>query len=314
MTSYKYLFGPLASRRLGMSLGVDLVPHKICNFNCVYCECGETTDLTTERREYIPIFRVLDELKDFFKTRPEVDYITFSGAGEPLLNKGIGGVVNFIKQNYPGYKTALLTNSAFLVKPEVRAEIMALDLIVPSLDAITKSVYQKINRCDLSQTPDPISIIESLVSFRQEFKGQMWLEIFIVPGVNDSLQELDLLSKAAERIKPDKVQINGLDRPGTEDWVRPMLPEEAKRVISFFKRVPVELVTKPKGRGVESGENIDRISKITALISRRPSTLEDISHTLGLSENETSDIMDALIENGSVTFTTEERGVFFRLP
>jgi wyosine [tRNA(Phe)-imidazoG37] synthetase (radical SAM superfamily) len=296
-----------------MSLGVDLVPHKVCNFNCVYCECGETTDLTTERREYIPIFRVLEELKDFFKTRPEVDYITFSGAGEPLLNKGIGGVVNFIKQNFPGYKTALLTNSAFLVHPEIRAELMAIDLIVPSLDAITKSVYSKINRCDPLSSPDPISIVEGLVEFRKEFRGMMWLEIFIVPGVNDTLQELDLLSKAAERIRPDKVQINGLDRPGTEDWVRPMLPEEAKRVLSFFKRVPIELVTKPKGKGAETLVNSDRIDTIIALVKRRPSTIADVSRTLGIGESEASAIMDTLIEDGRVVFATEERGVFFML-
>ncbi len=307
--SYKYLFGPLPSRRLGMSLGVDLVPHKVCNFNCVYCECGETTELVSERQEFVPIYKVLEELKHFFKTGPELDYITFSGSGEPLLNKGLGGVLDFIIKNYPGYKTALLTNSSLLVCESIRAEIRPLDLIVPSLDAVSKSVFAKINR-SVGQC-DPLAIVEGLVSFRKEFKGQMWLEIFIVPGINDTMQELDLLSKAAERIKPDKVQINMLDRPGTEDWVRPLTPDEVSRILSFFKRIPVEVVSSRDDKRSFSCEQSEKTDLILTLVRRRPSTLSDIAQVINCSENETSAIIDDLVERGLLTFSTEERGVFF---
>ena len=310
MTSYHYLFGPVPSRRLGVSLGVDLVPHKICSFDCVYCECGKTTELTIKRGEYVHIYRVLEELKEFLKNRPELDYITFSGAGEPLLNKGLAGVLNYLKSNFPSYKTALLTNSSLLVKKEIRNEIRGFDLIVPSLDAVSRDVFNKINR----PLPgvNPLDIVEALCNLRLEYKGKIWLEIFIVPGINDTPQELDLLSKAAERIKPDKIHINSLDRPGTESWVRPPTSEEMSRILGFFKRVKVETVApvpmQKWKRAVIKEEVVDRV---LSLIRRRPCTSEDIAIVIGSTRDEVNTVLDALIEEKRVEFKTEERGIFF---
>ena len=141
---YKHLFGPVPSRRLGMSLGVDLVPHKVCTLNCVYCECGATTNLTTERKEYVSYNEIISELKDFFNNNSKPDYITFSGAGEPTLNIHIGKVIDFIKSNYPAIPVAVLTNGSLLNNNQVKQELLSADLILPSLDAATESALKKI--------------------------------------------------------------------------------------------------------------------------------------------------------------------------
>ena len=154
---YNYLFGPVPSRRLGISLGVDLVPHKTCSLNCIYCECGRTTNLTIERKAYVPTETVLAELKTFLEPKPKLDYITFSGAGEPTLHSGIGEIVKFLKTNFPNYKIALLTNGTLFYQPELIKEVKSIDLILPSLDAASDLVFRKLNR------PFPKLHIETMI-------------------------------------------------------------------------------------------------------------------------------------------------------
>ena len=307
---YKHLFGPVLSRRLGLSLCVDLIKHKTCCFNCVYCECGATTELTLERMEYVALYQVIDELKDFLSRKPQLDYITFSGSGEPLLNKGIGGVTKFIRQNFPGYKIALTTNSALLALPEVRQEVLSLDLILPSLDAVSREVFDRVNRPIAGM--NPLDILSGLVHLRDEFKGKIWLEIFIVPGVNDTMQELDLLSKAAERIGPDKVQINFLDRPGTETWVRPLRAQEIEKILGYFRRIKVEVIPQRATTRKAALFDDNVVHRIVALIQRRPCKAEDIAVSIGLNLHDLNKFLDALVESGRVEFVTEERGVYFR--
>ena len=141
-----YLFGPVPSRRLGISLGLDLVPHKTCSLNCIYCESGKTTNLTIERKEYIPTAVLISELTTFLKTKPKLDYITFSGAGEPTLHSDIGTIVTFIKKNYPDYQLALITNGTLFYLSKLRREVKPVDLILPSLDAVSEKTFKRINR------------------------------------------------------------------------------------------------------------------------------------------------------------------------
>src|SRR5210317_1036745 len=143
---YKHLFGPVPSRRLGISLGVDLVPHKVCTLNCIYCECGSTTLLTLDRAEYVPLSEVMDELTDYFEYSPDPDFITFSGAGEPSLHSGIGQILKFIKKLKPGIRVALITNGTLFSDPLVRKELQDVDVVLPSLDAATDAAFRKINR------------------------------------------------------------------------------------------------------------------------------------------------------------------------
>ena len=149
---YKHLFGPVPSRRLGLSLGIDPIPYKTCSFDCVYCECGATTKLTAARKEYIPVDEIISELDSFLSSNPTLDYITFSGSGEPTLNIGIGRVISYLKKNFSQYKIAVLTNSSLFSDPEVREELLLADVIMPSLDAVSENVFQKITDPQVEST------------------------------------------------------------------------------------------------------------------------------------------------------------------
>ena len=228
----QYIFGPVISRRLGLSLGIDLIPFKTCSLDCVYCECGKTNQLLIERREYVPTAEVTAELDKYLQSNPNIDYLTFSGSGEPTLHSGLGQIIDFIKENYPRYKISLLTNSTLFPQEGVIKEVKDLDLIVPSLDAVSEDIFNKINR--------PISgvraaeIVKGLESLRASFAGQLWLEIFIIPGINDHREELQLFKKALQRIRPDKIQLNSLDRLGTENWVPPVAPKDLELIAQYL--------------------------------------------------------------------------------
>ncbi|NCD13360.1 MAG: radical SAM protein, partial [Epsilonproteobacteria bacterium] len=191
---YKYLFGPVPSRRLGMSLGIDLIPKKVCSLNCVYCEVGKTTKLTVDRMEYVKYDKVIDELTHFMRTKPTIDYITFSGSGEPTLNSRIGDVLHFIKKNYPQIKTAVLTNGTLFPDPKVRNELLPADVILPSLDAASQSVFERIDRPESSIKIE--AYIQGLVDLRKAYPGKIWLEIFLLKDYNDTKEALDLLKQA----------------------------------------------------------------------------------------------------------------------
>ncbi len=307
---YKHLFGPVPSRRLGMSLGVDLVPHKVCTFNCIYCEVGRTTIHTLERKEYVPIWEVLDEISHYLSRKPELDFITFSGSGEPTLNSGIGEVVNFIKENYTDYKLALLTNSSLLWQPDVREEIQNIDLILPSLDAVSEDVFAKINNPVQGLSAE--KIVTGLVEFNKEFTGEMWLELFIVPEINDSKKELSLIKKALQQIKPTRVQLNTLDRPGTEAWVQPETEKNLNRILKYFKPLPVEIIAKFRSHGhfFSFSENVE--NQIFETIRRRPCTANDLSEMLNLPVNEINKYLKELILLKKIFSESRERGVFYR--
>jgi wyosine [tRNA(Phe)-imidazoG37] synthetase (radical SAM superfamily) len=307
---YKHLFGPVPSRRLGISLGVDLVPHKVCSLNCVYCEVGKTTNLTIQRQEYIPLNDILTELKNYLDEKPDLDYITFSGAGEPLLHNGIGKVISFIKDNYPQYKLALLTNSTLLYDKDVRNEILGIDLLLPSLDAVSEKIFKKLNRPNSKL--DNNKIIEGLIEFRRSFKGIIWLEVFIVPGLNDNETELELLNKTIIDISPDQVQLNTLDRPGTESWIEPITKNRMEKIADFFKPLPVEIIAKFQSRNIIRSYQKDVEQQIIETIKRRPCTDKDLSEMLGIHINEINKYLSELLHEGSVVSQQLERGTFFR--
>jgi wyosine [tRNA(Phe)-imidazoG37] synthetase (radical SAM superfamily) len=214
---YKYLFGPVFSRRLGRSLGVDLLPYKTCSLDCIYCECGATTDLTATTAAFVPTADVLAELDDYLKRKPDLDFVTFAGSGEPTLHAELGNIVAHIKAKHPGYKVAVLTNGTLFMRPEVRAAVMQADLLVPSLDGATARSFDIINRPEATIAVD--DVIVGLVLLRAQFRGTLILEVFIVPGVNDTEDEVRALREAALRIAPDAIQLNRLDRPGVLPWV-----------------------------------------------------------------------------------------------
>lgn len=307
---YKYLFGPVPSRRLGVSLGVDLIPYKTCSYNCIYCESGRTTKLTNKRAEYIPIKDILEELKHFLQSNPQLDYITFSGSGEPTLNSGIGEVIRFIKTEYPQYKLALLTNGSLMNDSKLQQDLLPIDLILPSLDAVESDVFKKINQPHPGIQLD--QVITGLAEFRKMFQGEMLLEVFISPGVNDGPEHLQTLKEKIHLIQPDKVQLNSLDRPGIEDWVQPATHDQLK-IIADFLQWPTEIIAKTKDRRTSQAYHTDTESGIIELIKRRPCTLEDLSETLGLHINEINKYIETLLKSQRIFSKKMERGTFFIL-
>lgn len=215
-----YLYGSLNSRRLGLSLGITLTPSKTCNFDCIYCQLGKTKDWAISRREYIPIRQVMLELRLWLENNPQeagrLNYITISGSGEPVLNEKIGELVREIKE-LTGVPVAILTNSALLSEAGVRQELLGADLIVPSLDAATQEVFEKIDRplkgIKISR------IIEGLIALRGEFGGKIWLEVMLVKGVNDDLRHIGKLKEAIDKINPDKIQLNSPVRATSEPGI-----------------------------------------------------------------------------------------------
>lgn len=311
----KYIFGPVASRRLGISLGVDLVPSKTCPLDCIYCEAGKTTVHTMERSEYIPTDEVIRQLDEVLCDKPELDYITFSGGGEPTLNSGLGRVVDFVKDNYPEYRICLLTNGCLLGDPEVVREIARVDLVIPSLDATTEEEFAIINRQASGLTVD--QMLAGLISYAKVRTSKLWLEIFIAPGLNDSDAAIARFVDITEQIHPDKVQLNTLDRPGTVKGLKASDAQNTMRFIHALENVvPVEAVgpfryrSKKLRKKIQLGEIENRIIE---LISRRPATLPDIQLALGIAIEEVKMHLEQMLKSGHISFERLPRGDFYRV-
>jgi wyosine [tRNA(Phe)-imidazoG37] synthetase (radical SAM superfamily) len=213
----KYIYGPVKSRRLNLSLGITLTPYKICTFDCVYCQLGRTTVLTRDRKEYISSGEILNELKFWLQNNSDaaknLNYITLSGSGEPTLNIKIGQLISEIKKITP-VPIAIITDSALLSDAVLRQELLGADLIIPSLDAVTPEVFNKVDRPQQDIRIE--GIIEGLVSLRKEFKGQIWLEVMLVKGINDDLRQIKKLKEVVDRINPHKIQLNSPVRMTSE--------------------------------------------------------------------------------------------------
>ena len=307
---YNYLFGPVPSRRLGISLGVDLVPMKTCTLNCMYCECGRTTNLALERKEYVPFEAVKEELTHYFSHNPRPDYVTFSGSGEPTLNSRIGDVVHFIKSQTSDIPVAVLTNGTLLFQKQACDDIRDATVVIPSLDAATERVFRKINRPHPQLKID--TIIKGLVQFRKDYSGQIWLEVFIVPGLNDTEQELTALKRAIEEIEPDRIQLNTLDRPGTVPTIHAATWKELEHVLNFWQLENAEIIAKAQERKELLSYRTDVESAILETIERRPCTLQDLSQFLGLHANELNKYLDVLEADKKIKAVKQDRGFFYQ--
>jgi wyosine [tRNA(Phe)-imidazoG37] synthetase (radical SAM superfamily) len=283
----------------------------VCSLNCVYCEVGETTKLTTERLEYVKYDKVIAELKHYMSSKPKIDFITFSGSGEPTLNSRIGEVLNFIKENYPEVKTAVLTNGTLLSDKKLRAELKPADIILPSLDAATQQVFEKINRPQAEILIE--NYIQGLVDLRKEYPGKIWLEILFIKGYNDSEDELVQLKKAILKIKPDSIQLNTLDRPGTVNDLIPLSKKELQLIIDFWNLPNVEIIASQFERTTVESYRKDVESAILETIARRPCTLDDLHHFLGIHVNEINKYLGTLETEGKIITKSSERGVFYEL-
>jgi wyosine [tRNA(Phe)-imidazoG37] synthetase (radical SAM superfamily) len=227
----KSVFGPVPSRRLGQSLGIDPMPFKTCNWNCAYCQLGRTAPFTLDRREYIPRTEILEQVQAVLESHAlgEIDWITFVGSGETCLHSELGWLINAVKQETE-IPVAVITNGSLLHLPEVRHELQAADAVLPSLDAASERLYRKINRPHRSLTLE--KLIGGLSDFRAGYQGQLWVEVMLIKGLNDGERDLQTLSAVLEDIQADEIHLLLPTRPPAEPWVEP--PDEAALQRALF--------------------------------------------------------------------------------
>jgi wyosine [tRNA(Phe)-imidazoG37] synthetase (radical SAM superfamily) len=213
----KYIYGPIKSRRLGLSLGLSLSLDKICDLDCIYCQWGSVGKTVLERKEYVKADEIIQELKTWLQNNPQdaqaLKFVTLSGLGEPTLNTCLGELIDRVKE-ITGLKIAVITNSTLLGDPAVRYGLLKADLIVPSLDAVELEIFKQIDRPHAGIKLN--EIIEGLVVLRKEFHGQIWLEIMFIAGLNDGLVHIEKLKEVIWRINPDKIQLNSPVRSTAE--------------------------------------------------------------------------------------------------
>ena len=303
----KYLYGPVPSRRLGRSLGVDIVPFKVCTLDCIYCQLGETTDKTLERKDYVPVEAVLAELKERLAQGVKADFITIGGSGEPTLNSQLGELIDDIKKitNIP---VAILTNGTLLHRQDVRADCAKADVVLPSLDAGDEQTFQKINRPHKDISIE--KLIEGLLAFRNEFAGQIWLEVFFVEGLNTGTEQIAKIKAAIERIRPDKIQLNSAVRPTAEPNVK-RLDAGKLQVIAEELGEKCEVVadTSPAqlGRDVEC-----KAENLLSMLKRRPCSLNDICSALAINRNEALKYITHFQQQGLIHSEEKNGIIFFR--
>ena len=310
MTS-KHIFGPVLSRRLGLSLGIDLVPFKTCPYDCAYCECGHTTSKTVTRQDFFPAEDVLSELRTALATRPHLDSITLAGSGEPTLARSLGPVIAIVKREFPEYTLSVLTNGSLLTNPGVRNELLPADRVIPTLTTACQKTFERILNPHPSLTID--TIIRGMEEFRARYRGALWLEVFVVPGLNTTDEELAGLRSAIGRIDPDLVQLNTVDRPPAEGWVEAASGTELERVRRALAREEIEIVGQKIPVTPAAQEKTRSTDLIRATLHRRPSTVEDLVRTTGMSGAEVAKILGALERAGQITSQRMVRGVFYSI-
>jgi len=307
---YRHLYGPVLSRRLGYSLGIDIVPYKICSLDCIYCQLGRTTKLTLERESFYPLEEIVTEIRQILTEDVPIDYLTFSGSGEPTLYHELGRLMRKIKAITP-LPLAVLTNSTLLYREDIRHDLLMADLVVPSLDAVTQEMFKAVNRPHPSL--DIETIIEGLIKFCQEYKGQLWLEVLLVKGINDSLDHLQILRDTIRRLQPDKVQLNTVIRPPTETFAHPLGNEELEKIRNYLGSKAEVVVDFPR-RDRKTAFSSEKLTKeILEIVSRRPVTIEDIHQALGYHRLEISKALKELKQANKIREINHQGRIYFEL-
>ncbi len=300
-----HIFGPVPSRRLGLSLGVDLIPFKLCTLDCVYCQVGCTTHKTLERQEYIPIDLLLGELRDRLSQGIEPDYITLSGSGEPTLNARLGDLIDGIRR-LTAIPVAIITNATLLNQETVRAECCKADLILPSLDAALDASLASINRPhpDISTA----RIIAGLEALRHAFSGKIWLEVFLIEGLNTSADNLRELKRAIERIRPDKVQLNTAVRPTAQTGIPRMTAAKMEQIAQHIGG-NCEIIA---SFDHASSAPVDRENQdILTMLRRRPCSLADICVSLGMERKNVLCELNSLLSQGHIRSEDRDAVLFY---
>jgi wyosine [tRNA(Phe)-imidazoG37] synthetase (radical SAM superfamily) len=270
------VYGPVPSRRLGFSLGVDILPFKTCTLDCVYCQLGSSSRTTVRRKAFFDPLDVLDQVRAAIASGARIDHITLSGSGEPTLNRSIGGIIRGIKK-MTDIPVAVLTNATLLTRTDVREALRAADIVVPSLDAATPGMFRRVNRPNRSLSL--FRTLNGLVEFRRRYKGEIWLEIMLVKGMNDTPPHIRKLKEAIAAIRPDKVQLNTVVRPPAEKNAGPLNAVEMEKIREAIGKGCEVVADFPKKGQTPAMKSLE--AGILAMVRRRPVTAEDITASLG---------------------------------
>lgn len=303
----KYVFGPVHSRRMGLSLGIDPVQNKVCTLDCVYCQLGATSLKTLERGVYAPVEAVLEEVRSVIAFGKKMDYITFSGTGEPTLNIDLGRMIAQIK-SMTSVPVAVITNGTLLHLKDVRDDLMHADLIVPSVDAISPQVFARINRPHAGI--DCARILDGLETFSRTYTGRLWVEVMLVQGINDTQEELQALAKYLQRLDCEKIQINTVTRPPAESdcaAVDNCVLEKARQL--FGPRSEI-IGSSPETHSLSDNE--DPCARIHALVRSHPCTIEQLCSALGLSSAQAETALQELIEQQRIEKAGHASKIFYR--
>jgi len=300
-----HVYGPVPSRRLGRSLGIDLIPLKTCTYDCLYCQLGKTTLKTTRRREWVPVEAVLTELEGHLAGEP--DYITISGSGEPTLHSGLGSLISAIKAMTPS-PVAVLTNSSLLWLPEVREALAGADLVIPSLDAGEEHLFHQVNRPHQDITFH--RMIDGLYEFRRAFSGQCWLEVLLLDGITGLPHPVEQIREIAEWIAPDRILLNTVVRPPAHPSAVPVSRDLMESFAASFEG-KAEVIG---GSRRHSRRSLSKRTpgEVLALVSRRPCTLDDLTTGLGLAPAEATRLVKELVAAGMLIGEPLGKRVYFK--
>jgi len=304
---YKYLYGPVPSRRLGRSLGIDIVPLKVCTLDCVYCQLGRSSEKTTRRREYVPIDAVIEELAGKISSGLGADFITIAGSGEPTLNSGLGKLLK-AASDITDIPLTVLTNGTLFYREDVRADCAQADVVMPSLDAGDEPTFRKINRPHRDISIE--KLVSGLCAFREEFAGRIWLEVFLVDGMNTDTEQVAKIKGLIERIRPDKIHLNTAVRPTADANVKKVAVEKLQTIAAALGdscEVIADFSARHQPRHAETTPQ-----DVFSMLKRRPCSLQDISAGLGISPSLAVKHLAGLQRRGLVESYQKNRTVFFK--
>jgi wyosine [tRNA(Phe)-imidazoG37] synthetase (radical SAM superfamily) len=306
MKRYQYLFGPVPSRRFGRSLGIDLTPYKTCSQDCVFCQLGPTGAKTLTRKEYVPTDAVIAELDDWLEAGGAADHITLSGCGEPTLHSHFGEVLAHIKAS-SAIPSVLLTNGTMLTLPDVREAAAVADIVKVSLCAWDQASYGWVNR------PHPDLDFKELIwgkkTFRDEFNGELWVEVFLVAGMNSIESDVRKIAALTDLLGPDRIHLNTAARPAAEEFVAPLSEKHLASLCHLFQP-RAECIAEHKVRN-GSGMRADR-EEIISLLKRRPCTAEEIAGAFVMHLNEALKYLGGLLREGRIRTERTRGSLYYR--
>ena len=305
MKTHQHLFGPVPSRRLGRSLGVDLTPAKTCSFDCIFCQLGRTTCKTMERREYLPVDPVLEELRSWIREDGDADIVTLAGSGEPTLNSRFGDVIDVVHQS-SRLPVALLTNGTTLIDPDVRRAAAKADIVKISLSAWDTASMHRVNRPCSGISFE--NLVEGQRRFRQEFSNRLWLEVFLVEGVNSHPDQVAAIAAIAQTIGADRIQLNTAVRPPAEAYVRALSAEAMTELAAIFspEAETIAEFSAAHSSAIEATEE-----RLRAMLHRRPCTAQQIADVFGLHPNEVSKYLGKLLRTKAVVTETRNGEIYY---